>query len=71
MDTTPSCKRCGRKINDPISIERGYGKTCWEKVQEQPDLIFLLQHGPLKTDYEKYKELLNRQVEKELTKVVV
>ncbi len=26
-----TCDRCGRKITDPVSVERGYGPTCWEK----------------------------------------
>ena len=25
------CKRCGHKLTDPISVERGYGPTCWQK----------------------------------------
>ena len=28
------CKRCGRRLKDPISKERGYGKTCFLKVQQ-------------------------------------
>jgi hypothetical protein len=24
------CKHCGRKLTDPISIERGIGSTCWQ-----------------------------------------
>lgn len=26
-----SCKRCGRKLKDQISIERGFGKICLKK----------------------------------------
>ena len=25
------CKRCERKLTDPISKDRGYGPVCWEK----------------------------------------
>lgn len=25
------CKRCGRKLIAPESVERGYGPVCWEK----------------------------------------
>lgn len=39
------CNRCGRKLNDKISIARGYGPRCWELEHKQPDLIFLLLHG--------------------------
>ena len=26
-----TCNRCGRKITDSVSVERGYGPTCWKK----------------------------------------
>ena len=26
------CGNCGRKIKDPISLERGYGPSCWKKI---------------------------------------
>ena len=26
-----TCIRCERKITDQVSVERGYGPTCWEK----------------------------------------
>lgn len=26
-----TCNRCGRKITEKLSVERGYGPTCWEK----------------------------------------
>lgn len=29
------CKRCNRKLHDEISIDRGYGPVCWEKVQKE------------------------------------
>ncbi len=25
------CKRCGKKISEKKSIERGYGPKCWKK----------------------------------------
>jgi hypothetical protein len=25
------CKHCGRKLSDPVSIERGVGSDCWAK----------------------------------------
>lgn len=30
-DEDVSCLRCGRKLKDPRSIERGMGRTCWKK----------------------------------------
>lgn len=27
------CKKCGRKLIDAQSIQRGYGPVCWGKVQ--------------------------------------
>lgn len=29
------CGRCGRKLIDSKSRERGYGPVCWEKVQKE------------------------------------
>jgi len=29
------CARCGRKLTDPVSIKRGYGPVCWERVQAE------------------------------------
>jgi len=26
------CKACGSPLKDPISIKRGYGRSCWEKI---------------------------------------
>jgi len=26
------CRRCGRKLSNPISKHRGYGPTCWKKI---------------------------------------
>ena len=26
------CKRCGRKLTDPISKQRGYGAVCFRKI---------------------------------------
>lgn len=23
------CRRCGKKLTDPVSMERGYGPVCW------------------------------------------
>lgn len=34
MKEVAYCKRCGRRLKDPISKERGYGKTCFEKSQK-------------------------------------
>lgn len=25
------CKSCGSKLTDPLGIERGYGRKCWNK----------------------------------------
>ncbi|GAB2558345.1 DUF6011 domain-containing protein [Gracilibacillus alcaliphilus] len=32
-----TCGRCNRKLKDALSIERGYGPRCWEKVREEQD----------------------------------
>ena len=29
------CKRCGRRLKDDISKERGYGKVCFIKMQQR------------------------------------
>lgn len=29
----PTCGRCGRRLTDPTSAERGYGLMCWKVVQ--------------------------------------
>ncbi|MBU8908539.1 DUF6011 domain-containing protein [Desertibacillus haloalkaliphilus] len=61
------CKRCGRKLHDKVSISRGYGSTCFEKIQSHPDLIYLLEFGsPEESEYEKYHSLLQKQIEKRL-----
>lgn len=26
------CQKCGRKLTDPESIERGYGPECWGSI---------------------------------------
>lgn len=26
------CQRCGRKLTDPESIQRGYGPECWAEL---------------------------------------
>lgn len=26
------CQKCGRKLTDPDSIQRGYGPECWEEI---------------------------------------
>lgn len=28
------CRRCGRKLKDPFSQERGYGPECWGKLMK-------------------------------------
>lgn len=33
------CKRCHRQLKDPVSKERGFGKTCYKKhLQETPQM---------------------------------
>ena len=34
-DNYLECGRCGRKLKDSKSRERGYGPVCWEKVQKE------------------------------------
>ena len=29
---TETCGKCGRALKDPRNIERGYGPSCWKKV---------------------------------------
>lgn len=65
------CDRCGRKLTDPVSKSRRYGHACWEKINQEPDLIFLLNQGVEETEYDRYRKLLNKQIQKELQKVVV
>jgi hypothetical protein len=31
---TTHCGRCHRLLSDPKAVARGYGRTCWAKVQE-------------------------------------
>ena len=38
------CQKCGKKLTDPESIERGYGPECWGSIlphysieQEEPE----------------------------------
>ncbi|MDQ0299666.1 hypothetical protein J2S78_002086 [Salibacterium salarium] len=39
------CAKCGRKLKDLKSIERGYGPKCWKKSKENPDLVDMLREG--------------------------
>lgn len=29
------CGRCGGELSDPVAVERGYGDTCWRRMQER------------------------------------
>ncbi|WP_407690330.1 DUF6011 domain-containing protein [Salipaludibacillus agaradhaerens] len=40
MQKHTECSRCGRKLKDKKSVERGYGAVCWTKIQQDPDLIY-------------------------------
>jgi hypothetical protein len=40
MNEAMQCARCGRKLKDKKSVERGYGAVCWTKIQQDPDLIY-------------------------------
>ena len=33
MADVPRCDRCNRKLKDPESVERGMGKICYRKHQ--------------------------------------
>lgn len=37
MTTTAKCKRCHRKLTDPTSVARRYGRTCAAKVKAKVD----------------------------------
>ncbi len=37
----PRCLRCGRKLKNPEYMIRGYGRTCWEKVQDHKETSVL------------------------------
>lgn len=54
------CKRCGRKLKNPESMELGFGVICYQKYQNRKKLI------PLFT-LPKQEEEMNERLEKELT----
>jgi hypothetical protein len=29
------CGKCGRKLTNPISVRRGIGPICWEKIEKE------------------------------------
>lgn len=33
------CRKCGKKLTDPVSMERGYGEVCWYKKISQPKKV--------------------------------
>ena len=35
---TRPCKRCGRKLSNIKSLERGYGPVCFKKIQSRQKL---------------------------------
>lgn len=35
MPEEAHCRRCGRKISEPKSVERGYGSSCYQKYCEE------------------------------------
>ena len=37
----PICRRCHRRLKTPEAIERGMGKTCWEKSKNIREAEFL------------------------------
>ena len=41
------CQKCGRKLTDPESIERGYGPECWNGLTTH--------YYPHPEDWEKHK----------------
>lgn len=41
------CQKCGRKLTDPESIERGYGPECWNGLTTH--------YYPDPEDWEKHK----------------
>lgn len=41
------CQKCGRKLTDPESIERGYGPKCWNGLTTH--------YYPHPEDWEKHK----------------
>jgi hypothetical protein len=41
-----SCHRCHRPLTDPVSKERGLGRTCWRKVNNMPAPKKRIAHAP-------------------------
>ena len=33
------CRKCGRKLTDPISRERGFGPECWGEITSRAEAL--------------------------------
>lgn len=40
------CGECHRRLVDSISVRRGYGPVCWQKVNRSPQLRLFVNHNP-------------------------
>lgn len=56
------CKRCGRKLKNPESIELGFGTVCYQKYQNRKKLIPLF-----KMRKQEEVEEMNEKMTQELT----
>jgi hypothetical protein len=54
------CKNCGKKLNDEVSLKRGFGPECWNKQKAKGTLPILitLATGVEKLDYELFNQRL-------------
>ena len=39
------CRRCGKRLTNPLSIARNYGKVCWQKVNNLIGIHTILNNG--------------------------
>lgn len=65
------CKRCGRRLKNPESIELGFGTICYQKYQNRKKLIplFVIPKKEIDEVDKKTAEMLTKKVSKLETKV--
>lgn len=60
------CKRCGRKLTDELSIERGYGPVCHKKVeQDRTEAEFLKNQMTIDEEIDNYLKIRMDRINKE------